>query len=82
MNAMDLLETIGGIRDAYVVAAHSARKQRRMPRKRMLLIAAIIAVALLLAGCTVLYVLRLQNLRVRTITIQDWQYDADGTPHC
>ena len=45
MNAMDLLETIGGIRDAYVVAAHSARKQRRMPRKRMLLIAAIIAVA-------------------------------------
>lgn len=82
MNAMDLLETIGGIRDAYVVAAHSARKQRRMPRKRMLLIAAIIAVALLLAGCTVLYVLRLQNLRVRTITVQDWQYDADGTPYC
>ena len=82
MNAMDLLETIGGIRDAYIVAAHSARKQRRMPRKRMLLIAAIIAVALLLVGCTVLYVLRLQDLKVRTITIQDWRYDADGTPYC
>ena len=80
MNAMDLLETIGGIRDSYIAAAHSARRQRRVPRKRMLLIAAIIAVALLLVGCTVLYVLRLQDfwLLEETVTTRDAGYGPNG----
>lgn len=48
-NELFLLETIGQIQDNYIVAAH--RQQTKMSGRRYLLIAAIAAVLLLLAGC-------------------------------
>ena len=58
MKSMDLLETIGSIRDKYILEAHSqtAAPKKRIPTKRLVLIAAIIALMLLLVGC-VAYIL-------------------------
>ena len=47
MKAMDILETMGSIRDAYIVEAH-AEKRQRPSLTRILLIAAIISLLLLL----------------------------------
>lgn len=66
MNAMDLIYGLNNVRDSYVAAAGEfrQRKPKRLPKKRLLLIAAIIALTLLLVGCAVVYVLRLQDLKV------------------
>jgi len=66
MNAMDLIYGLNNVRDSYVVAAGEfrQRKPKRLPKKKLWLIAAIIALTLLLVGCAVVYVLRLQDLKV------------------
>lgn len=66
MNAMDLLEVIGGVKDRYIWDAHSVERPRKKPLqlKKALLIAAIIALTLLLVGCAVVYVLGLEDLSV------------------
>ena len=50
-NAMQLLEAVGQIQDAYIIDAHSDIPKSASPRKRFLLIAAVIAALLALAGC-------------------------------
>jgi len=58
MTSMHFLELLGSARDTYVVQAHSepaAPVLRRTPWKRGLLIAALVALTLLLVGCTVAY---------------------------
>ena len=69
MKAMDILETIGSIRDKYILEAHSqtAAPKKRMPSKRLFLIAAIIALMLLLVGC-VAYILGLKDMYVGEYT--------------
>ena len=69
MKSMDLLETIGSIRDKYILEAHSqtAAPKKRMPSKRLFLIAAIIAMMLLLVGC-VAYILGLKDMYVGEYT--------------
>lgn len=66
MNAMDLLYGLNNVRDSYVVAAGEfrQRKTKHLPKKRLLLIAAIVSLTLLLVGCAVVYALRLQDLKV------------------
>lgn len=57
MTSMELLELLGSVRDQYVVEAHSeAAPGTRFSFKRPLLIAAMIALMLLLVGCTYAYV--------------------------
>ncbi|MBQ8621574.1 MAG: hypothetical protein IJ422_04590 [Oscillospiraceae bacterium] len=57
MTSMELLELLGSVRDNYVVEAHSdAAPVKTISLKRTFLIAALIALALLLVGCTVAYV--------------------------
>lgn len=57
MTSMEFLELLGSIRDQYVVeACEEAAPGKRVSFKRTLLIAAIIALTLLLVGCTVAYV--------------------------
>ena len=51
-NAMQLLEAVGQIQDDYIMDAHSEIPKSASPRKRFLLIAAVIAALLALAGCT------------------------------
>lgn len=72
MKSMDILETIGSIRDKYILEAHSqtAAPKKRIPSKRLFLIAAIIALMLLLVGC-VAYILGLKDMYVGEYT-----YDA------
>lgn len=58
MTSMELLELLGSVRDKYVVEAReeTAPAGTHYSFKRPLLIAAMIALALLLVGCTVAYV--------------------------
>lgn len=65
MNAMDLLDIIGGARADFVMDAQSyrERKPRRVSLGKPLLIGAIIALMLLLTGCAV-YFLGLLDLKV------------------
>lgn len=51
MTDMELLERLGDVQDRYVLEAHEEEKTKRMPLKRMWLIAAIVALTLLLVGC-------------------------------
>ena len=66
MNAMDILTGLNDVRDRYIVDTAAFRratpKKRPLPRKKMWLIAAIVALALLLVVCAALYVLHLQDM--------------------
>lgn len=70
MNAHEILDMIGEARGDYLWQAQGCRDGRmeppgrRLPPKRLLLIAAILAMALLLVGCAVVYVLSLQDMAV------------------
>lgn len=68
MNAKQLMQVIGSAQDDYIAAAVATRngvsKAKHLSLKRAVLIAAIIALALLLVGCTVVYVLRLQDMSI------------------
>ncbi len=70
MKAMDILETMGSIRDAYIVEAH-AEKRQRPSLTRVLLVAAIISLLLLLVGCAVVYMLRLEDMKLDEVTISE-----------
>ena len=65
MKSIDLLETIGSIRDKYVLEAHiqMSAPKKRIPPRRLLLIAAVIALMLLLVGCAAV-LLGLWDLRL------------------
>ena len=60
MNPMDIINGLGDIENGFVMAAaafrQGKRKLRLVARKRLWLLAAVIALALLLVGCTVVYV--------------------------
>ena len=68
MTSHDLLDLIGDAREEYVLEAQEYRElpseSRRIPLRKTFLIAAIIALTLLLVGCTVVYVLSLQEMKV------------------
>lgn len=85
MKPIDLLKALGNIKDSYVISAEEFRqgkqqaKVKRLSTKRALLIAAVIALTLLLVGCAVVYVLRMQNLHVGEYsTYMPTIYDEDG----
>lgn len=62
MTNQELLDILGSVKGEYILQAQSLRagekKQTvyKLPRKRMLLIAAVISILLLLVGCAVVYV--------------------------
>lgn len=85
MKPIDLLKSLGNVKDSYVISAEEFRqgkqqaKVKRLSTKRALLIAAVIALTLLLVGCAVVYVLRMQNLHVGVYsTYMPTIYDEDG----
>ena len=85
MDAMMLFEIIGNARDRYILEAERIRSgeapamSRGLPKKRLVLMAAIIALTALLVGCAVVYALRLQNLHVGEYNIYVPEiYDEDG----
>lgn len=66
MKAMDLLTALGGVKDVYVIGAEDFRQGKHQAKhistRKMWFIAAVIALALLLVGCTVAYVLSLKDM--------------------
>ena len=57
MNAMDLIYGLNNVQDSYVASAGAfrQRKPKRLPKRKLWLIAALIALTLLLVGCAVAY---------------------------
>lgn len=72
MKAMDILTDLNNVRDRYIVSAEKFRQEthkvKHLPKRKIWLIAAIIALMLLLVGCSVVYVLSLQGLVVKELT--------------
>ena len=90
MRPIDLLNSFDNVKDAYVVSAEEFRQRKqqtyvkRLPTKRAVLIAAVIALTLLLVGCAVVYVLRMQDMKVGEYSFYvPTEYDEDGNviPH-
>lgn len=77
MKAIDLLETMGSIRDRYILEAQEPEK-RRLSLTRTLLIAAIISLLLLLVGCAVVYVLQLQDMKLSETTVSEPAWSGPG----
>ena len=85
MKSIDLLKSFGNVKDSYIISAEEFRqgkqqvKVQRLSSKRVLIFAAVIALTLLLVGCAVVYVLRMQNLHVGEYSIyMPTIYDEDG----
>ena len=68
MNANEILDMIGDAKGTYLWETQKYRdgtagaKPLPLPRRRLWLVAAVIGLMLLLVGCTVAYVLRLQDM--------------------
>lgn len=82
MKELQLLEMIGSVRDDYVMQAQKHRSDRvavkKLPRRRALLIAALVVLMLLLAGC-VAWALRLQDMKIGEHTYTQPRYiDEQG----
>lgn len=83
MNAMDLIYGLNNVQDSYIISAAKfrQRKPKRLPKKKLWLIAAMIVLTLLLVGCAVVYVLRLQDLKVGEYRYTaPTVYDEKGEP--
>ena len=83
MNAHDILDMIGDAKGTYVWDAQQIRsgatgtKVRKTPAKKIWLIAAVIALTLLLVGCAVVYMLRMQDIKVGELS-HYMPVDEDG----
>lgn len=65
MNANQILDMIGDAKGKYIWEAQQARsRKKRLSVRKIWLLAAVIALMLLLVGCTVAYVLRLQDMKL------------------
>ena len=75
------MDVIGGAKDEYVLSAWESRyrsaRPKRLSLKRTMLIAAVIAMALLLVGCGVVYVLSLQEKQISQTTVTRY-FDEEG----
>lgn len=82
MTNQELLDVIGDAKDAYILEAQKYRdglvepKSSRVVFRKVWLIAAIIAISLLLVGCTVAYVLSLQDMAVAEHSYTTPQYEG------
>lgn len=82
MNANDMLDVIGDAKGTYVWDAQQVRtgetdtRVRKLPAKKMWLIAAIVALLLVLAGCTVVYLLHMQDLKLGEHTVISTQQNS------
>ena len=64
MNVRQILNVLGEVEDTYIEALFAEEEKPVRRVKNVWLIAALVAVMLLLVGCTVVYVFRMQDLKV------------------
>lgn len=78
MNGKELLTVLGTINPRYYDEAENASlASRKVPLRKTLLVAAIIAMTLLLVGCAVVYALRLQDMSIGKETYTQ-DFGTDG----
>lgn len=83
MRPIDLLVSLGNVKDSYVIRAEAFRQgkqpaqARHISVKRIWLIAAVIALTALLVGCAVVYMLRMQDIKVGELS-HFMPVDEDG----
>ena len=83
MKPIDLLKSLGNVKDTYVISAEEFRQGtkhtqgKHLSTKRIWLIAAVIALTLLLVGCAVVYMLRMQDIKVGELS-HYMPVDEDG----
>lgn len=84
MSANQILDMIGDAKGSYIWEAQQSRtgavKHKRTSPKRVWLLAAIITVALLLVGCTIVYVLSLQDMKLGEEVWEDY-HTGETQPH-
>lgn len=80
MTGKDLVTGLGYIDVRYFEEAETAVIAPRRAGKRLLLIAALIALTLLLAGCAVAYVLNVKNLHMGQVTRTQYEFDENRQP--
>lgn len=84
MTNLELFMALGSISSENLSGAEElqnkpcVRTNRKVKMKRAVLIAAVITLTLLLAGCGIAYVLRVQNLKIGKQAIPQTQYDDSG----
>lgn len=84
MTNLELFMALGSISSENLSGAEELQNKpcvhtnRKVKMKRAVLIAAVITLTLLLAGCGIAYVLRLQNLKIGKQAIPQTQYDDSG----
>lgn len=82
MNSMELLLSMNNIEDQYILSAEAFRqggKVGKLSKRKLWLIAAIVALVLLLAGCAVVYVLGLRDMQVAEVVVtQGADVEASG----
>lgn len=82
MNAMDLMTGLNNVRDKFVVSAgefrQGERQVRALSKRKLWLIAAVIALALLLVGCAAVYVLKMEHVKISSGTDQRDYSLVDG----
>ena len=72
MKPIDLLKSLGNVKDTYVISAEEFRQGtkhtqgKHLSTKRIWLIAAAIVLSLLLVGCAIVYILSLQDMAFGT----------------
>ena len=64
MEARRILNVLGNVKDSYIEALYAEESRRPGKTRPVWLIAALVAVMLLLVGCAVVYMLRMQDLTV------------------
>lgn len=84
MNVHDILDMIGDAKGTYIWDAQQVRtgsvnvQSRKIPIKKMCLIAAVIAFTFLIVGCAVAYVLSLSGMKIgQTTRIEPEHYGPD-----
>lgn len=84
MTNLELFMALGSISSENLSGAEELQNKpcvhtnRKVKMKRAVLIAAVITLTLLLAGCGIAYVLRLQNLKIGKQAIPQTKYDDSG----
>lgn len=85
MTNQELLDILGNIKGEYILQAQALRSGeqkkaiRKISWKRAILIAAVLSLLLMLVGCTIIYVLHLQDVKIgqETVTREEW-YGPNG----
>ena len=87
MKPIQLMNALNNVKDAYVLSSDEFRQGRNVRYfsvKRVWLIAAAIVLSLLLVGCAVVYLLRMQDMKVGEYSFYvPTEYDEEGNviPH-